>query len=204
MSSQECSICYDGVTSDTGYTKLSCGHDFHYSCITSWFSVNNGSCPLCRKSTGKLERLPSCLEEEESDDEIIDIEHLAARDRCRYYAAQRYRLMGEEEANKIAATKIQAMIRGFLAREEFCEFKAMVYLLKVTEQKIRSVKLRLRVQRKATIMGRVAWIQYVAIKIQSLWRGHKVYTQFNAQYRERNCIDFMEHTIDSISSKIFD
>ena len=41
----ECAICLDTI--NNGFT-LSCGHQFHNSCITNWL-LKNETCPTCRK-----------------------------------------------------------------------------------------------------------------------------------------------------------
>ncbi|KAA8534923.1 hypothetical protein F0562_029861 [Nyssa sinensis] len=42
-----CTICMEGFQSGTGGKQVPCGHVYHATCITKWFSLHN-SCPLCR------------------------------------------------------------------------------------------------------------------------------------------------------------
>ena len=62
----ECPICYEEITSETGSVNLSCSHQFHLTCITSWFS-KQGSCPCCRKVMGEKEALVRYESDDESD-----------------------------------------------------------------------------------------------------------------------------------------
>lgn len=41
-----CAICQESVSSD-GVRIRHCGHDFHRTCISSWFSLSP-RCPVCR------------------------------------------------------------------------------------------------------------------------------------------------------------
>ncbi len=43
-----CVICMDNLPADTYIGVLLCNHQYHYSCITTWFSKNKNTCPLCR------------------------------------------------------------------------------------------------------------------------------------------------------------
>ncbi|KAJ4842830.1 hypothetical protein Tsubulata_033649 [Turnera subulata] len=42
-----CSICMEGFSPDIGGKRVSCGHVYHATCISSWLSRYD-SCPLCR------------------------------------------------------------------------------------------------------------------------------------------------------------
>jgi hypothetical protein len=71
----DCSICFDSIDSTTGHAKLSCGHEYHISCITEWFAnLYKGSCPYCRKEVGEKEDIPFELEYLEGDEDE-DEEH---------------------------------------------------------------------------------------------------------------------------------
>jgi len=68
----ECPICYDEINAQTGIVTTSCGHSYHFSCISHWYAKQEvGSCPCCRKEAGEKEKLPEIQyeDEENSDDE---------------------------------------------------------------------------------------------------------------------------------------
>ena len=68
----ECPICYDEINAQTGVVTTSCGHSYHFSCISHWYAKQEvGSCPCCRKVVGEKEKMPEpqCEDEEDSDDE---------------------------------------------------------------------------------------------------------------------------------------
>jgi hypothetical protein len=53
MNSNDCSICFEAITTGTGQTTLGCGHAYHIGCITSWFHTSSqiggdAACPCCR------------------------------------------------------------------------------------------------------------------------------------------------------------
>ena len=56
-----CAICYEDVSVETGCVTLSCSHEFHFLCISSWFlnTHNQSSCPCCRKVMTPMEDVPS-------------------------------------------------------------------------------------------------------------------------------------------------
>lgn len=79
MSACDCSICLDPIdVSTTGRVELSCRHQYHFSCIVSWFSqLEKGTCPQCRKEMGPKEDIPIPVEEgseEDSDDDSEESE----------------------------------------------------------------------------------------------------------------------------------
>ena len=45
-STTNCAVCQENVSSD-GVRIRQCGHDFHRTCIVSWFSLSP-RCPVCR------------------------------------------------------------------------------------------------------------------------------------------------------------
>ena len=70
--STTCAICLDDIVVETtGCTTLSCKHEFHFSCLCSWF-MNSSSCPCCRNVVGPLEDFPpdadADADAEEDDD----------------------------------------------------------------------------------------------------------------------------------------
>jgi len=55
---EDCSICFETITADTGHCTLGCAHTFHTACIGRWTTQTTASCPLCRKELGETEVLP--------------------------------------------------------------------------------------------------------------------------------------------------
>lgn len=55
---EDCSICFETITIDTGHCTLGCSHTFHTACIGRWTTQTTASCPLCRKELGETEVLP--------------------------------------------------------------------------------------------------------------------------------------------------
>jgi hypothetical protein len=55
----DCTICFAAVNTETGHTTLSCGHTFHFRCISAWFYAQetDSSCPCCRHKVGDLENV---------------------------------------------------------------------------------------------------------------------------------------------------
>ncbi len=64
--SDECAICFDTMTAETGHCVLGCGHRFHMLCVVNWFQEQEGnpSCPCCRRGAGKYDNVPVWPEEE--------------------------------------------------------------------------------------------------------------------------------------------
>ena len=52
---EDCSICFETITADTGHCTLGCSHTFHTACIGRWTTQTTASCPLCRKQLGETE-----------------------------------------------------------------------------------------------------------------------------------------------------
>ncbi|CAH1448963.1 unnamed protein product [Lactuca virosa] len=57
--SSVCIVCMEGFQSSCKSNKqASCGHIYHFDCITKWLSLHN-SCPLCRcKLSGHQKSYP--------------------------------------------------------------------------------------------------------------------------------------------------
>jgi hypothetical protein len=67
--SQECPICFEAISQETGVVKMACKHSFHFSCLGAWFSTQfvNGqreSCPCCRHEASEKEALPKRSEDD--------------------------------------------------------------------------------------------------------------------------------------------
>lgn len=55
----DCPICYDAIGPQTGIVTTSCGHSFHFSCLSKWYMQHDrGTCPSCRKEVLPIEDLP--------------------------------------------------------------------------------------------------------------------------------------------------
>jgi hypothetical protein len=70
MNPDECAICFDCFTPDSGHSVLGCGHKFHMMCVVRWFQDQEGpsTCPCCRRESGRLDNVP-LVEEGEGDEE---------------------------------------------------------------------------------------------------------------------------------------
>jgi hypothetical protein len=68
MNPDECAICFEAFTPDSGHSVLGCGHKFHMMCVVRWFQDQEGpsTCPCCRRESGQLDNVPLV---EEGDDE---------------------------------------------------------------------------------------------------------------------------------------
>ena len=71
MADCECSVCYEGFTTaegvKTSVVTLSCGHPFHFHCITKWCSgLAVGTCPMCRKGMVGVDALGGADEGDEA------------------------------------------------------------------------------------------------------------------------------------------
>lgn len=56
-SDNNCAICQDAITA-AGARLRHCGHSFHRSCLTSWFTVSV-RCPVCRHDIRETQTDPS-------------------------------------------------------------------------------------------------------------------------------------------------
>ena len=77
MAECECAVCYEGFTTAEGLkttvVTLSCGHPFHFACITKWFTGKAvGTCPMCRKGMEGVDALGGEADEDDEDDEDDD------------------------------------------------------------------------------------------------------------------------------------
>jgi hypothetical protein len=69
----DCPICFEAITAATGLVTTSCGHTYHLSCISSWYSKNDPSCPCCRTAPSATEvvvRGASRSNPDEDEDEV--------------------------------------------------------------------------------------------------------------------------------------
>lgn len=137
-----CSICFEGISTQTGKTVLGCGHTFHMLCVVRWFQSQDGpsSCPYCRHEAGQLDNVPMAEDDEgetdsdddddasESSEELEDIEPVWIRAAdgtwVRYWReTEPVRWKPAEAAEPpedltLTATWIQAVWRGHTVRTE--------------------------------------------------------------------------------------
>lgn len=74
---EECYICHDEMRERVA---LKCGHEFHPSCIVSWFQTGKSSCPTCRHDPGR----------EEEDRSVWNVQDAPSNlERKRFLLAQR-------------------------------------------------------------------------------------------------------------------
>ena len=78
---EDCCICTDAITKQTGHTTMSCGHTFHFRCLTNWFCSQQDtdvacSCPSCRHEAKDFEDLP----EDNTHDDDCDCDECAGSD----------------------------------------------------------------------------------------------------------------------------
>ena len=81
----QCAICHDDVTAETGRAVMSCGHEFHIRCLTTWLQKPDGAanCPCCRKEPTELERLVPPVSDSDSESESESESEPVVRPRTR-------------------------------------------------------------------------------------------------------------------------
>ena len=113
-----CPICHEAISTTTGIATLSCSHSFHINCIGKWFSsLDEGTCPCCRKKMSALEDLPTSFKKENED--ILTIYNDAA-ERLAVDIAEAVAEAMAEEAEE-AEKKRKAKNRGFIAFIKHCK-----------------------------------------------------------------------------------
>jgi hypothetical protein len=135
MADCECSVCYEGFTTaegaKTSVVTLSCGHPFHFACITKWFSGKAvPSCPMCRKGMVGLDAFDGDYHENTADGEFaaqleVSAGHIAAdygaeaaaRYRARAVARHAFRLAREAEEGATAAV-VEAAVSVWRAGDQ--------------------------------------------------------------------------------------
>lgn len=69
----DCPICYDAIGVQTGIVTTSCGHSFHFSCLSKWYlQQDTGTCPSCRKEVLPIEDLPIEQLPQVEPEEVLD------------------------------------------------------------------------------------------------------------------------------------
>jgi hypothetical protein len=138
----ECSICYDEITAASGKVSLGCTHEFHFSCIASWFVKQkqkelSEACPLCRQEGGEKTKLPICVkgsvedDDEDDDEDYWDDEDEEEGDSSIIHVTSSFaaKFIDKEKV----ATKIQAVWRSYKVYLDHKEELAAQGLLKLAE-----------------------------------------------------------------------
>ena len=151
------------------------------------------SCALCRKEMTPTEDLPTLEEDDNSDedsyedsdedsyedsdsdtDSDVDPAEIQRRlDRWKLQLGD----MDENAAKLFAATKIQAVARGYFARQQASRLMRTRFFMKEMEHRIQHIHMVIRLQTIALRMGKLAWKTHVANKIQAMWRGFHIRKQ---------------------------
>ena len=97
----DCCICTEAITKETGHTTMSCGHTYHFRCLTNWFISQQDnevacSCPSCRHEAKEHEDLP----EDSSHEEDCDCSECADEQEEEDDASQGSQEGGEEDAEE--------------------------------------------------------------------------------------------------------
>ena len=196
----ECSICYSQITSATGKVQLSCSHQFHFSCLTTWFDRqkcegSHENCPLCRHQSTDFEKLPDAMyeedgdedededEDEEDDDsweEMPSLDELAAEERASGRFQRLKSTKSPEELQLYAATLIKACWRGYQDRLLYLELLENKEMIERHENYISNVQKHLHadIQRRKFLNSTVGLSRYevkmmAAKKIQLTWSMFK-------------------------------
>ena len=195
----DCSICYEGITVETGNTTLSCSHSFHFRCLVKWFYSQsekeiNESCPCCRKKPSEHEQLPEEPEPSEAPQELLQevpvdeyevrLEALRSLAHCKFMTLKE--IQPKEEFETYAAIRIQAAWRGYMryrmlgatrmARYHHNEIsydeRGIQHDIERGNNNIRKNILLRNFYAKSRGMNYLQWMNYLATKVQAAWRGH--------------------------------
>lgn len=201
MSNLECTICFEEITGATGHVQMSCGHFFHFICLTRWFGNQVlkdlvETCPCCRHEANNHEGLPDQFDgeahpeaeseseseseldsESDSYDEFVpSAEQLEA---AAFFNRKRAEL-SEEAFKSYAATRIQAAMRSYHLRMNWIRYRMM--LDEKSELQMRAEALQRALKEadaerqlfvKSMTMPRSEWRNLCAIKLQTVWRGFR-------------------------------
>lgn len=66
----ECVICTEELK-DINLATTTCGHKFHFICLSKWHQGKNNHCPLCREKLLPDEKLPVKIPEEKLPEEKV-------------------------------------------------------------------------------------------------------------------------------------
>ena len=189
----ECSICYEGITKDTGKAELSCSHSFHLKCLSQWFTKNE-SCPCCRHAANATEKMHANDGEEqeeedseseseveyESSEEDENLEAAATRERARHHFIIKRATLTKADYEGYAATRIAALVRGHQSRTFFFEYKCWVEdekdakaAMDIAEKDLKKAKAAQIFYKKLFSMTRPQQRVFAATMIQGIWRTKK-------------------------------
>lgn len=107
-----CAICLDCIDVETtGCTTLSCKHEFHFSCISSWFlnTHNQSSCPCCRKIMTPMENLQEKENEEDEESDYESDEESEEDQFCFFTYANFNRLLRSKGGRGVTMSQWMAM-----------------------------------------------------------------------------------------------
>ena len=108
-----CAICLDSIdVATTGCTTLSCKHEFHFSCISSWFlnTHNQSSCPCCRKIMTPMENFQEQKDDEEPESDYeSDYESEDEDEYCFFTYANFNRMLRSKGGRGITMSQWMAM-----------------------------------------------------------------------------------------------
>jgi len=189
-----CSICYEAITTATGKVELSCSHTFHFKCLASWF-MKKETCPYCRHEAVDEEKMPSNDDESYqyaahvSDLELqspygayiseFELERAATRERAAHHIMVIRYTLSKREFENYAATRINALARGFMARSITKIYKVVLTYIKSDIIEIEEAKkslIKQQARKKIYSIGinisRPAWKNKLAQKIQQQWRNY--------------------------------
>ena len=181
-----CAICFDDITKATGRVELSCSHSFHYSCLTNWFGNQmskdiDESCPCCRHVANEHERLPDMEDlESGSSVSVANLDQHIANERAQTQFEILRHTMAQDALEAYAATRINAVVRGYWLRKTWLRQKSLTEDLDLARRQFRrataqllSSSRELKFHTPSLTMTRVQWRNSVAVKIQAVYRGWK-------------------------------
>jgi len=145
------------------------------------------SCPCCRHVANQHERLPDIdVESESSASEYLADQQENARNLAQHIANERAQTkfetlrssLSKDEFEAYAATRINAVVRGYWWRKSWLEHAARAQDLEAIRRRIRRVTAdlvktsnTLNFNLPSVTMSRREWLNRVATKIQAVARG---------------------------------
>ena len=188
-----CAICYEYITPETGKVELSCTHSFHYCCLTRWFGNQamkslSESCPCCRHEANVHEGLPEQYATDSSDssdsyesrftisegDSVnpSEFDLAASREQAAALFQVKRDTLSEADLQNYAATRIQAVMRGYPVRMFWDHQKALKERIRAINRYKHSILLQATFHSISVNMTPRAWKSFCAVKIQAVWRGY--------------------------------